>query len=72
MKYSSEYASCHSRKLETLTSPDVRRTRSGSGSPLVEMYPETVSSVMSSMDSLPSTTSWATERTALTMSWRPP
>ena len=49
VKYSSEYAICHSRKLETLSSPEVRSTRSGSGRPLVDMRLDTVASVMSSI-----------------------
>lgn len=31
VKYSSVYASCHSRKLEMRSSPPVRMNRSGSG-----------------------------------------
>ena len=58
--------------MDTLISPEVRSTRSGSGMPPVEMRSDTVCSVMSSTLMRPSATSCAMERTAEVMSCLPP
>eukprot|EP00968_Pinguiococcus_pyrenoidosus_P011725 scaffold965_cov262-Pinguiococcus_pyrenoidosus.AAC.24 len=57
-KHSSAYSACHSRKPDSLRSPPVRMTRSGSGTPArrVSRASEMCASVMASAGKVPSRT----------------